>query len=51
MERTPWTFDALLAVTAKIRSGTGPLIPAFYKCLEAQGMSMQWLSPREWRER
>ncbi|KAM5531278.1 hypothetical protein V8D89_015079 [Ganoderma adspersum] len=40
MERTPWTFDALLAVAAKIRSGTGPLIPAFYKCLEeAQGIA------------
>ena len=40
MERTPWTFDAILAVAAKIRSGTGPLIPAFYKCLEeAQGIA------------
>lgn len=39
-ERTPWTFDAILAVAAKIRSGTGPLIPAFYKCLEeAQGIA------------
>ncbi|KAI0821658.1 hypothetical protein BC628DRAFT_805892 [Trametes gibbosa] len=39
-ERSPWTFDALLAVAAKIRSGTGPLIPAFYKCLEeAQGIA------------
>ena len=40
MERTPWTIDAILAVAAKIRSGTGPLIPAFYKCLEeAQGIA------------
>ncbi|KAI0332321.1 hypothetical protein GY45DRAFT_1246853 [Cubamyces sp. BRFM 1775] len=40
MERSPWTFDAILAVAAKIRSGTGPLIPAFYKCLEeAQGIA------------
>ncbi|KAH9859043.1 hypothetical protein C2E23DRAFT_717098 [Lenzites betulinus] len=39
-ERSPWTFDALLAVAAKIRSGTGPLIPAFYQCLEeAQGIA------------
>ncbi|KAI0674849.1 hypothetical protein C8Q78DRAFT_504835 [Trametes maxima] len=40
MERSPWTFDAILAVAAKIRSGTGPLIPAFYRCLEeAQGIA------------
>lgn len=40
MERSPWTADAILAVAAKIRSGTGPLIPAFYKCLEeAQGIA------------
>ncbi|KAI0743621.1 hypothetical protein C8Q80DRAFT_1107676 [Daedaleopsis nitida] len=40
MDRSPWTFDAILAVAAKIRSGTGPLIPAFYKCLEeAQGIA------------
>ncbi|TFK75445.1 hypothetical protein BDN72DRAFT_885878 [Pluteus cervinus] len=40
MERTPWTFDAILAIAAKIRSGTGPLIPTFYKCLEeAQGIA------------
>ncbi|KAG5642834.1 hypothetical protein DXG03_002065 [Asterophora parasitica] len=40
MERTPWTFDAILAVAGKIRSGSGPLSPTFYKCLEeAQGIA------------
>ncbi|TRM69774.1 hypothetical protein BD626DRAFT_475226 [Schizophyllum amplum] len=40
MERTPWTFDAVLAVAGKIRSGNGPLSPTFYKCLEeAQGIA------------
>jgi len=40
MERTPWTFDAILAIAAKIRSGNGPLNPTFYKCLEeAQGIA------------
>ncbi|KIK67429.1 hypothetical protein GYMLUDRAFT_257309 [Collybiopsis luxurians FD-317 M1] len=40
MERTPWTFDAILAVAGKIRSGNGPLSPTFYKCLEeAQGIA------------
>lgn len=40
MERTPWTFDAILAVAGKIRSGNGPLTPTFYKCLEeAQGIA------------
>jgi hypothetical protein len=40
MERTPWTFDAILAIAAKIKSGIGPLSPAFYKCLEeAQGIA------------
>lgn len=40
MERTPWTFDSILAVASKIRSGTGPLSPTFYKCLEeAQGIA------------
>jgi hypothetical protein len=39
-ERTPWTFDTVLAIAGKIRSGTGPLSPAFYKCLdEAQGIA------------
>jgi hypothetical protein len=40
MERTPWTFDAILAVAGKIRSGNGPLSQTFYKCLEeAQGIA------------
>ncbi|EIW59014.1 uncharacterized protein TRAVEDRAFT_48141 [Trametes versicolor FP-101664 SS1] len=40
MERSPWTFDAILAVAAKIGSGTDLLIPTFYKCLEeAQGIA------------
>ncbi|CAA7263161.1 unnamed protein product [Cyclocybe aegerita] len=40
MERSPWTFDAILAVAGKIRSGNGPLSPSFYKCLEeAQGIA------------
>ncbi|KAJ7218066.1 hypothetical protein GGX14DRAFT_599501 [Mycena pura] len=40
MERTPWTFDAILAVAGKIRSGNGALSPTFYKCLEeAQGIA------------
>lgn len=40
MERTPWTFDAILAIASKIRSGNGPLNPTFYKCLEeAQGIA------------
>ncbi|KAL5485143.1 hypothetical protein ACEPAI_7785 [Sanghuangporus weigelae] len=39
-ERTPWTFDAILAIASKIRSGNGPLTPTFYKCLEeAQGIA------------
>jgi hypothetical protein len=39
-ERSPWTFDAILAIASKIRSGTGPLSPTFYKCLEeAQGIA------------
>ena len=40
MERTPWTFDSILAVAAKIRSGNGPLSATFHKCLdEAQGIA------------
>ena len=40
MERSPWTFDAALAVAAKVRSGNGPPNPTFYKCLEeAQGIA------------
>ncbi|KAJ2922736.1 hypothetical protein H1R20_g14352, partial [Candolleomyces eurysporus] len=39
-ERSPWTFDAILAIAAKIRSGNGPLTSTFYKCLEeAQGIA------------
>jgi hypothetical protein len=39
-ERSPWTLDAILAVASKIRSGTGPLSPTFYRCLEeAQGIA------------
>lgn len=34
MERSPWTFDAILAAAAKIWSGTGLLIPTFYKRLD-----------------
>ncbi|KAI0682416.1 hypothetical protein BC835DRAFT_1299457 [Cytidiella melzeri] len=40
MERSPWTFDAILAVASKIRTGTGPLSPSFYRALEeAQGIA------------
>ena len=40
MERTPWTFDSILAIASKIRSGNAPLSPTFYKCLEeAQGIA------------
>lgn len=39
-ERSPWTFDAILAVAGKIRSGNGSLSPTFHKCLEeAQGIA------------
>ena len=39
-ERTPWTFDAILAIASKIKSGNGALTPTFYKCLEeAQGIA------------
>ena len=39
-ERSPWTFDAILAIASKIRSGTGPLTPSFYRSLEeAQGIA------------
>jgi hypothetical protein len=34
MESSPWTFNTILAVAAKIRSGNGPLTSTFYKCLE-----------------
>jgi hypothetical protein len=40
MERSPWTFDAILAIAAKIRSGNAPLGSTFYRCLEeAQGIA------------
>ncbi|KAI0051906.1 hypothetical protein FA95DRAFT_1554138 [Auriscalpium vulgare] len=40
MERSPWTFDAILAVAGKIRSGNNPPGPTFYKALEeAQGIA------------
>lgn len=40
MERTPWTFDTILAISSKIKCGNGPLGPTFYKCLEeAQGIA------------
>ena len=39
-ERSPWTFDAILAIASKIRSAGGPLTSTFYKCLEeAQGIA------------
>ncbi|KAI0070159.1 hypothetical protein K474DRAFT_1609218 [Panus rudis PR-1116 ss-1] len=39
-DRSPWTFDAILAIASKIRSGTGPLTPSFYRSLEeAQGIA------------
>jgi Fungal specific transcription factor domain len=34
-ERSPWCFDAILAVALKIRAGNGPPSATFYKCLEA----------------
>ena len=44
MGRTPWTFNSILAVAAKIRSGNGPLSPTYYKCLEeAQGIARSTL--------
>lgn len=39
-ERSPWTFDAILAVAGKIKSGNNPPAPSFYKALEeAQGIA------------
>ena len=39
-ERSPWTFDAILAVAGKIRSGNNQPGPTFYKALEeAQGIA------------
>ncbi|KAI0268642.1 hypothetical protein BC834DRAFT_866568 [Gloeopeniophorella convolvens] len=40
MERSPWTFDAILAVAGKIKSGNNPPGPSFYRALEeAQGIA------------
>ncbi|KAI0321177.1 hypothetical protein OF83DRAFT_1051665 [Amylostereum chailletii] len=40
MERSPWTFDAILAVAGKIRSGNNAPGPTFYTALEeAQGIA------------
>lgn len=40
VERTPWTFDSILAISSKIKSGSGPLAPTLCKCLEeAQGIA------------
>ena len=40
IERSPWTFDAILAVAGKIKSGNNPPAPSFYKALEeAQGIA------------
>ncbi|KIM29878.1 hypothetical protein M408DRAFT_328654 [Serendipita vermifera MAFF 305830] len=43
-ERSPFCFDAILAVAAKIRAGGGSPGPAFYRCLEeAQGIARSTL--------
>jgi hypothetical protein len=43
-ERTPFCFDAILAVAAKIRAGGGPPGDLFYSCLEeAQGIARSTL--------
>ena len=43
-ERSPWCFDAILAVASKIRAGNGPPSVTFYKCLEeAQGIARSTL--------
>jgi len=42
--RTPWCFDAVLAVAAKVKYGSGPPTATFYKCLdEAQGIARSTL--------
>lgn len=44
MERSPFCFDAILAVAAKIRAGGGSPGSAFYRCLEeAQGIARSTL--------
>ncbi|KZS98190.1 hypothetical protein SISNIDRAFT_546194 [Sistotremastrum niveocremeum HHB9708] len=43
-ERTPFCFDAILAVAGKIKSGNGAPSTTFYKCLEeAQGIARSTL--------
>lgn len=43
-ERTPFCFDAILAVASKVKAGSGPPSPTFYKCLdEAQGIARSTL--------
>jgi len=43
-ERTPFCFDAILAVASKVKAGNGPPSPTFYKCLEeAQGIARSTL--------
>lgn len=43
-ERSPFCFDAILAVASKIRAGTGSPSATFYKCLEeAQGIARSTL--------
>ncbi|KAG8749492.1 hypothetical protein FRC14_001314, partial [Serendipita sp. 396] len=43
-ERTPFCFDAILAVAAKIRAGSGSPGIVFYRCLEeAQGIARSTL--------
>ncbi|KAG8999994.1 hypothetical protein FRB94_008806 [Tulasnella sp. JGI-2019a] len=43
-DRTPFCFDAILAVAAKIRAGTGPPTATFHRCLEeAQGIARSTL--------
>jgi hypothetical protein len=37
-ERSPWCFNAILAVASKIRAGNGPPSVTFYKCLEEAQM-------------
>src|SRR5258706_7609420 len=43
-KRSPWCFDAILAVASKIRAGNGPPSVTFYNCLEeAQGIARSTL--------
>ncbi|KAG9050769.1 hypothetical protein FS837_002713 [Tulasnella sp. UAMH 9824] len=43
-DRTPFCFDAILAVASKIRAGTGPPSATFHRCLEeAQGIARSTL--------